>query len=699
MTIPIFALVIGVSNYLSKDFISLPAAKSDALNLARLLIEQGIPETNIYLLDSPYITNQQFSSCLEKIALLTTSFQLLFYFCGHGYRSEGQTPQSYLIFSDSTLNQGLCSRGVQLEKLLQGFCKMKTTSIYVFIDACHLRLNTVINPKMIEEIQGKTDSNKMLFCLFSSGILPSYESVQYKYGYFTEALIKALRDIVNTNLSPEALYRSIQKELKKNNLPQPEMYNIGMHSLDIFPKKPTGKRTEKELEKAMGAIYSCGIVIDEALFCLVFDIKMKIFKELEYLGLIFYEKGSWHPHEKLNEIVEKERLKLQPDLTKSYWLQQYNELFHGHFEAAIHFVMSIQCFGYDSIFDEPLQSAFKVLYQHSSQSLEVLKKSVEIYKNGFESKSGLYLAEILIELQHFDLSKTLLNKETNFTSATYCHLLWRTGLFSECIHKATTSINTLSNAQSKISYLWHRGTSYYLTGDWNKAQSDFSFIECYSNNSLDVGRSLCLLGTLTGMRGLQIKESKAKIEKGIKIVIKSGDINGAWVGWNNLGEIIGKAGDFVLSELYLKKALDIAMEAKNNSMILETLRNFVQLELRKPSPSTSIIQILVEEIEQLLAKPIEVFECMQIYNTLCSAYFMMEKPKTAQLFLKKAIPWTALSKEYHIYTLSNLAHMCKRYKLKEKSNAYLHQALALAQSGNNLFALQQLQQLHASIYS
>lgn len=696
MTTPIFALVIGVSNYLSDHFITLPAAQSDAFNLVRLLIQQGVPESNICFLDSPSVTSAEFFTCVEKIASSITPFQLLFYFCGHGFRTEGQIPQSYLIFSDSELNQSLCSRGVQLEGLLQSFCNMRTTSIYVFIDACHLRLNTVINPKLIEEIQGKKDSNKTLFCLFSSGILPSYESVHHKFGYFTEALIKALRDIVHTDRSPEALYRSIQKTLRKNNLPQPEMYNIGMHTLDIFPKMSTHQGAEKEIKKAMGAIYSCGIVIDEALFCSVIDIEMNIFKELEHLDLIFYEKGSWHPQDRLNEIVERESLKLEPGPTKSYWFQQFNEL-PDHFEAAIHFVMSIQCFGYEPVYDESLQFAYKILYKHNAQSLEILKKSVDIYQKGIDSKSGRYLAEILIELQYFDLSKTLLDKESNSINATHCHLLWRTGLFSECIIKATKIINTLPNAQAKVPYLWHRGTTYYLVGDWNKAQSDFSFIEHNSNNSSYVGRSLCLSGTLTGIRGIHIKESIAKVEKGIKIVMKSGDISGTWVGWNNLGEIMWKMGDFKLSQIYLKKALDLSQDTKNNNMILETLRNFVQLELQKPSPSAAFIQVLLDQIKQLLAKPIEIFESMQIYNTLCSAYLFLDSPTIAQLYLKKAIPLTVLSKEYHIYTLSNLAHLCNRYKLKEKSNAYFLKAKALAQAGNNLFAMQQIQQDHSKL--
>src|SRR5262245_3048562 len=100
MTTPIYAFVIGVSNYLSNDFVPLPAAHSDSLNFYKFLIQQGLPPANIFLLNTPFVTSEQFFKSVEKLTSLTTPFQLLFYFCGHGYRTEGQTPQSYLIFSD-----------------------------------------------------------------------------------------------------------------------------------------------------------------------------------------------------------------------------------------------------------------------------------------------------------------------------------------------------------------------------------------------------------------------------------------------------------------------------------------------------------------------------------------------------------------------------------------------------------------------
>ncbi|MCE5319216.1 MAG: caspase family protein, partial [Parachlamydia sp.] len=164
MTIPVIALIIGISNYQSKDFQQLPAAQSDASKLARFLLEMGIPEDNIFLLNSSFVTTEQFAKRLEHFSSIKTPFQLLFYFCGHGYRTEGESPESYLIFSDTQSYRD----GVSLETLHLNFLQMKATGIYLFLDACSLRLNSLANPKYFAEIQGE-QANKTLFCLLSSG--------------------------------------------------------------------------------------------------------------------------------------------------------------------------------------------------------------------------------------------------------------------------------------------------------------------------------------------------------------------------------------------------------------------------------------------------------------------------------------------------------------------------------------------------
>ncbi|MCE5316122.1 MAG: hypothetical protein LLG04_01995, partial [Parachlamydia sp.] len=520
----------------------------------------------------------------------------------------------------------------------------------------------------------------------SSGIFPSFENASQQYGYFTDALVKALRNMAYSDRSPESLTKFIQRELQKNGLALPEMYNIGTHAIDIFSPNHNQLDIKKTMNRALAAVFSCGMVMDETLFCKVFNLPESSMRELEHLGLIFFEKGAWHPHDTLNRIVEREKIQIEPEATKSYWFQQFQEL-PDHFDAALHFVMTIQCFGYEPKCDVALQSAYSILSK--AQELDILKESIAIYPKGTQAKSARFLAELFIGLQQFDLAKALL--DSGQTCAASCHLLWRTARFSDCIQEATKLISSSDILQAKIPYYWHRGTAHYLAGDWNQALSDFGFIERHSNHPVYVGRSLCILGTLTGIRGINLEESQARIETGIRMLIKNGDQSAAWVGWNNLGEMMWKAGNWKLSQHYLNKSLDCAQDLDNHNMILETLRNFLQLEMRNPHGTRSAIQALVEQIEQILTKPIEIFESMQIYNSLCTAHLALATPPRAQFYLNKAIPLTVLSKEFHIYTLSNLAAMCQKYRLKEKADGFFNRALSLAKEGNNLFAVQQIQ--------
>jgi len=635
--LPTYALVIGVSEYQSDQYDPLPAARSDAKHFALALEQWEIPRRNIILLLDP--TREQFESNLNQLREISGHF--IFYFCGHGDRSE---QQSSLIFSDGA---------VELETLLFQLYQLKTTSLYLFIDACHLRLNTILNPKLL-------DSSRSLYCLLSSGILPSFENDQY--GYFTATLIKGLSVIRQLDRSPARLLKLIQRELLSQDLPEPEMYNIGTVAIDFFPEL---LREKEDLKKAISAVYSCGIFIDGELFCQVFNVNLTA---LEELGLIFYENGSWHPHESLIEIAETEQLKVEEDLAKTYWFEQLKQL-PDHFESALHFVMSLQCFGYEPKFEQLLLLAYQKLAQN--KAWEVLKKCSNFYTA--ETESSNYLSEILIQLQEFDLAKTLLSPK----SPSYCHLLWRTGDFAACIEAATKQINT----SSKILYHFHRGIAHYFLGNWEEAYEDFSFIHRSSKDPQMVGRAKCLLGTINGIRGMDLKGSKAQIESGVAMLK---DPLGAWVGWSNLGEIMWKAGELQASEQYLQRALAIA---ENSSMLLETYRNFLQLELRKSSPSTVKLLDLLKLIEALLEKPPEPFEAIQIYNTLCTAYYYLNDLINAQKYLRCAIPLTTNSKEYHIYTLSNLS-------LLEQSNTYFEEALALAKKGSNQFAINQIKQDH-----
>jgi len=901
MQLPTFAIIIGVSRYHAEVFGDLPAARADALHFARSLAHWGIPESHIILLCGLTEEKKTLVFHLQKLASHKNPFQLVFYFCGHGYRTSGVDPKSYLVFSDSEIKQDSCLNALELENLLHIFSQLNITHLYLFIDACHLRVNSIFNPKLKEEIEGKNDSKKTLFCLLSSGIYTSYEDADFNYGYFTEALIIALAKIRQSDRSPTSLFQYIHEKLQEEELPDSEMYNIGTHLIDFLPslnscmdqgvlmrkqiiaeiqdlivihrhktlcitgplgsgkttlasqlssnflecyliplntslnslrdqltqalfdskillsnassitleecldylqiempeivlifdeiqeknpKKlkemlelfaqralkiiflsahsyegypnediqsflieyslppltyqetklivresfpeeneeiielyhliskghpqklkqalnkpmddPLGSQENTELKKFIAAVYSCGLFIDEKLFRKKFALEIKAQLFLEKTGFIYHEEGCWRPHPFLQKMAQSEVLELHPASTLSYWSQQFDELPH-HFEAALYFVRAVKSFGYETNLDSKLLKAFQVL-DHHPKGLKGLQEAAAIFLSPPTlTPSSIYLAELLIERQAFDLAKDLLTLPPSSVQMdekpgiSYCHLLWRRGFFDHCIKEATLLIHQLPTFNEKIWCYFHRGAAHYFLGNWDEAQKDFSLIHTNVKNPILLGLAKCLLGTTTGIRGIENETSKALIESGINLLLKEEDFSKAWIGFNNLGEILWKAGDLRASTYYLQKAYEIAQDVSNTSILLETLRNLLQLEFRITPVNRSKLNKLLEKIEKTLQSTDDVYELFQTYNTLSTVYFYLGDYSRSRHFLKKAIPLTILSNEYHIYTLANISLHFKAFQLEEKSAFFLYRARSLAIQGNNHLALRQIE--------
>jgi len=180
------------------------------------------------------------------------------------------------------------------------------------------------------------------------------------------------------------------------------------------------------------------------------------------------------------------------------------------------------------------------------------------------------------------------------------------------------------------------------------------------------------------------------IQSGIQLLMKNDDLYGAWVGWNNLGEINWKSGEYRSSAYYLQKALEIAKTVENPNMILETLRNQLQMKLRSQGPHSKEVGTLLDQLETSLTPSCEPFERMQLLNTLTTAYLYLKDFKQACIYLKQVIALTIKSKEYHIYTLGNLSLLFKAHGLNKKGEHFYQRAVELAQQGNNYLAIKQL---------
>jgi tetratricopeptide (TPR) repeat protein len=224
------AIVFGVSKDLGGHFHALPAAQIDAIHFARALSHWGVPEIALFLNEQATLENLH-----RWLSSRKTSYEkLIFYFCGHGQREieKEAIPSSDLVFYDGLL---------KLDSLIHKICQVGAEENYIFIDACSLRINTIVNPKLAEELKGQKHSHKSLFCLLSSGIQQSYENS--RYGYFTNALLKSLAQLRKKEPDPTELFRTICAFLEKEGLPFPEMYNIGNQKISFLT--PLAPRLEK----------------------------------------------------------------------------------------------------------------------------------------------------------------------------------------------------------------------------------------------------------------------------------------------------------------------------------------------------------------------------------------------------------------------------------------------------------------------
>lgn len=902
-SLPILAIVIGVSSYFQKDIISLPAAQVDAVNFARAIRNWGILENNIYLFLNEDAEKKVIDDLFAVLAQRKEEYKLIFYFCGHGYRDSGNLPKSYLLFHDSYIKDNKPLNSISLDLIIKKICKLNARESYVIIDACYLRINTIRNPKLEEELQGQKISDKSLFCLLSSGIEESFESEKGLYGYFTEAFLKSLCKIRQSDCSPSELLKNIRLELEAQELPVPEPYNIGnqkisficypdiplmqkgfiyrheviakiqdvliqnrqqilcltgecgigksvichhlvsdslktlylsipfnpdatfdaaeflanaikkkmglasdlyspeeiiqqlditfpyyvivldqlerlnpkklnamfeiiskmkvrfivtschslqnlidekfrpllidlemppfsqeegeqlirmtnpdcsemeckiaflvsqgnplkMRKISFYPPEIAGSaHFEQEIKTAIAAVYSCGCYINEHLFAKIFNLHERTLKFLEEIGLILRTETGFIPHEFLNEIAESEELVIQQQATLDYWYEQIDDL-PDNIQAAKHLILAVKCFGYEEKAERYLRIAFQTLHLKGKEYLNYLVDGVDIFSTlPYLTETSLLLTEILLEWEQFELSEKLLNIPSDQEGLTHraqlcqAQKLWRMGHFNSSIALCTQLLQVLKNPAYLMKCYFFRGISCFLNGNWNQAFSDFTFINKNADQKHYVGRAQCMLGSILGIRGIDLQKGKEYLENGTRLLVRLKDFSGAWMGWNNLGEMFWKCGEYRSSSFYLAKALEIANNLDNEGVKLETLRNLLQLHLRMSGLFSKQATDLIMAIEKMNWAHCEYYERAQILNTLATAYLFRRDIPQAAALLEMVIPLTAESDEYHIYTSSNQALLYKLLGDDEKSAEFFNKAIFLAEKGENRLAIFQI---------
>lgn len=893
MDVPTIVLIIGVGQYKEENIPALPGAPSDAILFARAL-KNWCAEPVISIFLNSLATNTAIDSYFEHIEKITESFKFVFYFCGHGFRSQEPLPSSHLVLYDSKILEGKCHDALQLDSLVQKIHQIKACETYLFIDACYLRLNNIIHPSLNEELLGE-EFKRSFFCLLSSGNQESFEDSQEDYGYFTQALLKSLSIHRSANLSPVVIVREICCALQEKRLPIPEMYNIDTQEMRFLPltlpstiqngfiNRPklvaelqdilvqcqskilvlTGEvgigktsfvqqlaadachifylslspmesnlealdraikekfssiipdlQTKASLEECLAsinhffpaallivdhlafedqssliqflselshlktrfvlvlkgslnheglvhewqlppftleetglfitstgrldlmahcelihlmakgnpqkivesislslpsnlstdevnrmiiALYSVITFIDEDLFCRLFKLSPVTLVFFKDVGLIVWEEAAWRIHDFLAELARTNKMPVDRVAALRYFSQQYAQIEQDRATANM-LISAILRLGYEPEVEPALQQAFFQLFQHGKKSLADLVKAAAIFADrGVITEAGLLLVDCLMDLGEFGAARKLLmlkalSIQTDiFVRLRQAHFFWRLGLFEKSIAAASQLLED-SHARSihAAGYL-HRGTAHFLSGNLSLAQEDFSQAVALTKEPNLLGWSKCMQGTIIGLLNNEISKAKKLLLSGIRSLVKCKDLRGAWLGWNNLGELSWKTHEYSMAQAYLEKAFEISNKLEILSMQLESLRNLFHLTLRTEGPFCVSMTHLFSQLMRFDLSDCEKDEKVQLFNTLATVHIFRGEIDKAILLLRLLIKLTArMYSQYHTYTLGNLALLFQYYEKGEKADIYLERAIALAKKHNHLLAIRQI---------
>ena len=420
MSRPSHICIVGVSSYLQEEITPLPAAQSDAIKLGHALKNWGIPESHITYFINEEATQENIESYFASLKNEGAPFDLVFYFCGHGFRTISTDPHSYLLMHDSSTEGGACSKGLSLDQLTRMANQTEATHTYFFIDACYLRVNHISHPMLNHESDGPNIAQKGVFYLLSSGLEPSFEDVDHQYGYFTDTLLNTISQFRQGPVPISTFTDSINRQLSALNLPLPETYAIGIQKIGFLPKRqvkewsgniahvieqiPLSHRLE--IERAMGSICACGVVLDLNLFMEAFSLSQTSIAFLLEMELIEQLNDYWVAQDVLFDIVEQEKLESAPSTVLGYWSHQL-EMRKDHLHGNRAFILAVKAFGYEPQIEACLEEALSQLYQQGgSKNIDYFKDAVDIFlAHPVVSPSSLKLCEILKELHLHELAE------------------------------------------------------------------------------------------------------------------------------------------------------------------------------------------------------------------------------------------------------------------------------------------------------
>jgi hypothetical protein len=204
-----FALIVGVDQYADTQITTLGGASNDAKALADALVKYaGFQEENITLLTSTEATERQPTrgNILRRLSNLASVVppdgMLLFSFAGHGIERDGR---AFLLPSDAQVNDDvdlLEMTAINVGQVKERIKKIGVGQVLILLDACRNdpagRANAD-NPLTENFTRGlgfdvANREVRAFVTLYATAVgQRAYEYKERKQGYFTWALVEALK--------------------------------------------------------------------------------------------------------------------------------------------------------------------------------------------------------------------------------------------------------------------------------------------------------------------------------------------------------------------------------------------------------------------------------------------------------------------------------------------------------------------------
>lgn len=214
------AVVIGVSKYESEDIQNLKYAHRDAYNFAEMLRENGVNDIKIFT-DKEATRNNILEYISRDVSNKFQNFsgrkKMIIYFSGHGcnYDYQRMNKTDSVLFTYDITPDNFEIFGITIQSLELVVGKLCVNELYIFIDACYIKINDLSCFSPIKHEKLKCSDIRYYFAYVASADMEAYEDETIKSGVFTDCLIRNIRLIQKEGGDFNTLKKAVYNEICK----------------------------------------------------------------------------------------------------------------------------------------------------------------------------------------------------------------------------------------------------------------------------------------------------------------------------------------------------------------------------------------------------------------------------------------------------------------------------------------------------